>query len=94
MIEWRLADIARGESVEFIGFDATIDPMLRDRLLAYGLAPAQRLDVLQQTPLTIVVCDHAELALESSVARSMRVRARATRGPAKRAAHAPVAKDR
>jgi len=77
MIERRLADVAAGESVEFIGYDATLDPMLRDRLLAYGLAPSQRLDVLQQTPLTIVVCDHAELAIEAAVARTMRVRARA-----------------
>ena len=77
MIERRLADIAPGESVEFVGYDATLDPMLRDRLLAYGLAPSQRLDVLQQTPLTIVVCDHAELALEAAVARTMRVRVRA-----------------
>lgn len=74
MIERRLADIAPGERVEFVGFDATIDPSVRDRLFAYGLALARRLEVLQQQPLTIVLCDHAELALEAAVARSMLVR--------------------
>ncbi len=77
MIDRRLADVAPGENVEFVGFDPTVDSMLRDRLLAYGLAPAQRLDVVQQTPLTIVVCDHAELALEAVVARGMHVRGKA-----------------
>jgi hypothetical protein len=43
-------------------------------LFAYGLALARRLEVLQQQPLTIVLCDHAELALEAAVARSMLVR--------------------
>ena len=74
MSERRLCDIAPGERVDFVGFDATIDPSLRDRLLAYGLSTAQPLDVVQQRPLTIVVCDHAELALEAAVARAMKVR--------------------
>jgi Fe2+ transport system protein FeoA len=74
MTERCLADVAPGASVEFVRFEATIDASLRDRLLAYGLAPAQRLDVLQQRPLTIVVCDHAEIALEAAVARAMTVR--------------------
>jgi Fe2+ transport system protein FeoA len=73
MFERRLSDVAPGETVGFVGYDATVDASVRDRLLAYGIAPARRLDVLQQRPLTIVVCDHAELALEASVARSMRV---------------------
>jgi Fe2+ transport system protein FeoA len=73
MSERRLADVSPGTNVEFVGYDATVDASVRDRLLAYGVAPARRLDVLQQRPLTIVVCDHAELALEASVARAMRV---------------------
>lgn len=73
MSERRLADVAPGETVEFAGFDATVDATVRDRLFAYGLAPARKLDVLQQRPLTIVVCDHAEIALEAAVARAMRV---------------------
>lgn len=73
MIERRLCDISPGETVRFAGFDATLDTALRDRLLAYGLAPERALDVVAQRPLTIVVCDHAEIALEQTVARSMRV---------------------
>jgi hypothetical protein len=32
------------------------------------------LKVLQQQPMTVVVCDHVELALEAPVARMMQVR--------------------
>ncbi len=77
MIERRLADIAPGERVEFVGFDATLDAALRDRLIAYGVSASQPIDVVQQRPLTIVVCDHAELAVEAGVARAMIVRTRA-----------------
>jgi Fe2+ transport system protein FeoA len=74
MIERRLCDVAPGERVQLVDFDATIDSSLRDRLIAYGVRASQPLDVVQQRPLTIVVCDHAELALEAAVARAIRVR--------------------
>jgi Fe2+ transport system protein FeoA len=73
-MEARLHQIPPGSVVRFVAFDDAVDPALRERLLAYGLSPAQPLTVLQQAPLTIVVCDHTELAIEAQVARAMRVR--------------------
>ena len=76
MSERLLCDIAPGERVEFLRFDASLDASLRDRLVAYGISPRHPIDVVQQHPLTIVVCDHAEIALEAVVARSMIMRAK------------------
>ena len=75
MTERRLSDAAPGERVQFVRFDETLDAALRDRLIAYGISPRHPLDVVQQRPLTIVVCDHAEIAVEAAVARWMIVRA-------------------
>jgi Fe2+ transport system protein FeoA len=74
MIERRLCDIAPGERVELVRFDTTLDSALRDRLIAYGLSPRHPIEVVQQRPLTIVVCDHAEIAVEAAVARRLIVR--------------------
>ena len=49
--------------------DDRIDPTQREQLVAYGLAPNRPLVVLQQHPMTIVMIDEVELALEHSVAR-------------------------
>ena len=55
---------ARVESI-----DDAIDATQREQLLAYGLAPDRPLVVLQQRPMTIVMIDEVELALEEAVAR-------------------------
>ena len=49
--------------------DDAIDPTQREQLAAYGLAPHHPLVVLQQRPMTIVMIDQLELALETSVVR-------------------------
>lgn len=49
--------------------DADIDHAQQEQLLAYGIAPARAVRVLQQRPLTIVMIDEVELALETGVAR-------------------------
>ncbi|MHB1144502.1 MAG: FeoA family protein [Thiobacillus sp.] len=49
--------------------DEAIDPTQREQLVAYGLAPGRPLVVLQQRPMTLVMIDEVELALEDSVAR-------------------------
>ncbi len=67
----RLADATPGSTVRFRGFDATLDTLLQDQFLAYGIAVGQAVSVLQQRPLTIIQCDHTELAVESVVARAM-----------------------
>lgn len=49
--------------------DDAIAPTQREQLVAYGLAPDRPLVVLQQRPMTLVMIDEVELALEDSVAR-------------------------
>ena len=56
------------------GIDGGIDPAQQEQLLAYGVAPARAVRVLQQRPLTIVMIDEVELALEAGVARRIWVR--------------------
>lgn len=56
--------------------DDRIDPTQREQLVAYGLAPNRQLVVLQQRPMTIVMIDEIELALEDSVARHIWVKRR------------------
>lgn len=46
-----------------------IDPTQREQIIAYGLAPGRALTVLQQHPMTLIMVDEVELALEDSVAR-------------------------
>ena len=53
-----------------------IESNQREQLVAYGLAPNRPVVVLQQKPMTIVMVDEVELALESSVARYVWVRRR------------------
>ena len=49
--------------------DDDIDTTQREQIIAYGLAPGRPLTVLQQHPMTLVMIDEVELALEDSVAR-------------------------
>lgn len=51
-----------------------IDPAQQEQLVAYGLAPGRSVHVQQQRPMTIVLIDEVELALETSVARQVWVR--------------------
>ena len=48
--------------------DAGIATAQQEQLLAYGIAPARAVQVLQQRPMTIVMIDEVELALETGVA--------------------------
>ena len=64
-----LAFIAPGSSVRLAGLGEEIDALQREQLTAYGLAEHQVLRVLQQTPMTVILADEVELALEQSVAR-------------------------
>jgi len=56
--------------------DDAIDSTQREQLVAYGLSPNRPLVVLQQRPMTIVMIDEVELALECSVARHVWVKRR------------------
>jgi Fe2+ transport system protein FeoA len=64
----RLTGTPSGHRVRLAEFGEEIDPLQREQLLAYGIDVQQPLTVLQQRPMTIVLCEHMELALEHAVA--------------------------
>jgi hypothetical protein len=64
-----LAFIAPGTEVRFSGLGDEIAPFQREQLIAYGLAESRPIKVLQQQPMTVILADEVELALEHVVAR-------------------------
>lgn len=64
-----LAFIPPGQQVRLAEFGNEIDPLQREQLIAYGLAESRLLRVLQQRPMTVILADEVELALEHAVAR-------------------------
>ena len=64
-----LAFIPPGQQVSLAGFGDEIDPLQREQLTAYGLAESRPIRVLQQRPMTVILADEVELALEHAVAR-------------------------
>lgn len=64
-----LAFITPGTEVCLAAFGDELDPLQREQLTAYGLAESRPLRVLQQRPMTVIMADEVELALEHSVAR-------------------------
>jgi Fe2+ transport system protein FeoA len=68
-----LADIPAGTQVQVQSF-RPMDPIRHQRLQAYGLCLGQRLQVVQQSPVTIVQAGHTELAMEKDLAGSIIVR--------------------
>lgn len=65
--------VASGSSVVLDGIDDSVHAHLREQLAAYGLVRGRPVTVLQQRPLTVIVCDHVEIALETHVARCVEV---------------------
>ena len=64
-----LAFIAPGSEVRLACLGEEIDPLQREQLTAYGLAETQSVKVLQQKPMTVILADQVELALEHAIAR-------------------------
>ena len=64
-----LAFIPPGEEVRLAGLGDEIDALQREQLTAYGLAENRPLRVLQQKPMTVILAEEVEFALEHSVAR-------------------------
>ena len=64
----RLTGTPSGHRVRLAEFGEEIDPLQREQLFAYGLVAQQTLTVLQQRPMTVILCEHMELALEHGVA--------------------------
>lgn len=64
-----LAFMPPGQEVHLAELGYEIDPLQREQLIAYGLANACVITVLQQKPMTVILADQVELALEHSIAR-------------------------
>lgn len=64
-----LAFIQPGTEVHLASLGDEIDALQREQLTAYGLAEHRALRVLQQRPMTVILADEVELALEHSIAR-------------------------
>ena len=64
-----LAFIPPGSEVRLAALGNEIAAWQREQLAAYGLAESRPLRVLQQRPMTVILTDEIELALEHSVAR-------------------------
>ena len=64
-----LAFIAPGSIVHLAAFGEEIDPLQREQLTAYGLAESRPMKVLQQRPMTVILAEEVELALEHEIAR-------------------------
>ena len=65
----RLIGTPVGRMVRIDDFGDEIDPLQREQLIAYGLAENRPLKVLQQRPMTVILAEEVELALEHGVAR-------------------------
>ncbi|MBS0511954.1 MAG: ferrous iron transport protein A [Proteobacteria bacterium] len=71
----RLTGTPVGRLVHIAEFGDDIDPLQREQLHAYGLSTTHPVRVLQQQPMTVILCDHVEIALEHVVARNIWVEA-------------------
>jgi len=71
----RLTGIPEGTRANLAHFDADIPAVLAEQLHAYGLVPPHAIQVLRQQPLTVVLCEQVELALEHEIAHRIWVEA-------------------
>ena len=69
-----LAFIPAGDDVTLTALGDEIDPQQREQLTAYGLAANRPFKVLQQRPMTVILAEEVELALEHEVARHIWVK--------------------
>lgn len=64
-----LADLSPGMTATIGGFDSQLSSNRRLDFIAYGLSPGNQVEVLQQSPVTIIKIDNTELAMEKELAR-------------------------
>lgn len=72
-----LADIPPGSQAEIAAFLEGLSDERQAHLRAYGLSAGSRVQVKQHQPVTVIQVDHTELAMESALARKIRVERRA-----------------
>jgi len=71
--DYVLSSVLPGHEVCVAGFTSSISAERKARLQAYGLVSGQVVRVLQHNPVTVVVIEHLELAMETDLARSVLV---------------------
>jgi Fe2+ transport system protein FeoA len=69
-----LTAVAPGARVTVAGFGAGIAVLQLEQLMSYGLVEGRTVEVLEQRPVTVLLLDQTELALEDAVAAAIRVR--------------------
>ena len=76
-----LAETPVGTQVQVTGFRAGLAVERRSQLQSYGLAPGHTVKVLQHTPVTVLLIEQFELALERELAAVVEgVQSRVDRG--------------
>jgi Fe2+ transport system protein FeoA len=58
-----------------LGFSDKIPTKRRAQLEAYGVTPGAHVRVLQHSPVTIILIDQLELALEGELAKQVHIKA-------------------
>jgi len=71
-----LAELSPGDEASVVAFEGPAADR-RAQLQAYGLVPGRRVRVVQQKPVTVLLVDHTELAIEGDLARGVRVQRQA-----------------
>jgi Fe2+ transport system protein FeoA len=68
-----LADVPAGATVRLAEHEPSLEPAFREHLSAYGLVPGHLVTIVAHKPMTVVLCDHVELALEATIATRLHV---------------------
>ena len=63
-----ILDLTPGQSARVTGFSADLSSDRRSLLRAYGLVPGYSIRLLQQSPVSVIQIEHAEIALEKQLA--------------------------
>lgn len=72
-----LREFAPGTSLVVEGFDSKLLPEARGHLSAWGLIPGTLITLLSHQPVTRLMVEHVELALEDAIANGILVSPRA-----------------
>lgn len=68
-----LAGVKPGQQAKVVGFSSAIPADRQAHLQSYGLTPGRLVRVVQHSPVTVIQVEHTELALDTEIAREIRV---------------------
>ena len=67
-----LADVCPGVQVRIVDLDG-LSAASQAKLMGLGICPGRCVEVIRHSPVTLVRAEHSELALESELARGIKV---------------------